>query len=38
MELEGDVDTNRGWCTWSNPQRTGKEQEDLEIRGLVETI
>ena len=24
MENEGDSDTNCNWCTWNNPQRTGK--------------
>ena len=31
MEHEGDGDTNCGWCTWDNPQKTGKGVENLEI-------
>ena len=38
MEHEGDGDTNCNWCTWNNPQVLVKELEDLEIRGLMETI
>ena len=29
MEHEGDADTNRNWCAWNNPERTGKGTKRL---------
>ena len=38
MRHEGDGDTNCERCSWNNPQRIVKGQENFEIRGPEETI
>ena len=34
----GDGDTNSSWGAWNGLERNGKSVEQLEIRGLIETI